>query len=66
MSTFESDVAAQLGRRTYTCDQIAQLYAAHRQGAYAGREIEWVRQEIDIFRAQREGRVLGGVTVAGK
>jgi hypothetical protein len=40
--------------------------AAHRQGAYAGREIEWVRQEIDIFRAQREGRVLGGVTVAGK
>jgi hypothetical protein len=31
------------------------------QGAYNGREAEWARLEADIFRAQREGRVTGGV-----
>jgi len=65
MSTFESDAAAQLGQRTYTRDEIAQLCAAHRQGAYAGRELEWARQEVDIYRTQREGRVFGGTDVHG-
>jgi hypothetical protein len=45
---------------TYTRDQIAQLYAAHRKGAYADREAEWARQEEDIIAAGREGRVSGG------
>jgi hypothetical protein len=44
---------------TYTRDQIAQLYSAHRKGAYAGREAEWARIEADIFRAQHENRVQG-------
>jgi hypothetical protein len=44
---------------TYTRDQIAQLYAAHRKGAYAGREAEWNQIENDIFSAQSEGRVQG-------
>jgi hypothetical protein len=43
----------------YTRDQIAQLYAAHRKGHYAGREAEWARQENDIIAAGREGRTLG-------
>jgi hypothetical protein len=33
------------------------LYAAHRRGAYAGREADWNRQEQDIIRAAAEGRV---------
>jgi uncharacterized protein YjbI with pentapeptide repeats len=45
---------------TYTRDQIAQLYSAHRKGAYRGREAEWARQEADIIAAGREGRVQGG------
>jgi hypothetical protein len=44
----------------YTRTQIDQLYAAHRRGAYTGREAEWARQEADIFAAIREGRVTGG------
>ena len=47
------------GKPVYTRDQIQQLYSAHRQGAYAGRESEWNRIEADIFAAQREGRVQG-------
>jgi hypothetical protein len=44
-------------RRVYTRSQIAEIYAAHRKGRYAGREQEWQRQEADIFAAVREGRV---------
>jgi hypothetical protein len=62
----ESDEAAQLGRRTYTRAENAQLYAAHRRGDYARRELEWRRQEYDICRAMREGRVLGGVSLFSK
>jgi len=29
------------------------------KGAYAGREVEWARQEADIIAASREGRVSG-------
>jgi hypothetical protein len=55
------------GRPTiYTRAQIRDLYSAHRQGAYAGREAEWARQEHDIIRAGAENRILGGVDVAGK
>jgi hypothetical protein len=43
--------------RLYTRAQIAQLYTAHRKGAYVGREAEWNRQEADIIAAGREGRV---------
>ena len=39
----------------YTREQIAKFYEQHRRGAYAGREAEWARQEVDFFRAQREG-----------
>ena len=46
-------------KRTYTGEQISQLYAAHRKGAYRGRETEWARQEADIIAAGGEGRVLG-------
>jgi hypothetical protein len=42
------------------------LYRAHQQGAYNGREAEWNRQEVDIIRAGAEGRIVGGVDVAGK
>lgn len=52
--------------RTYTRDQIAELYSLHRRGAYAGRETEWVRLENDIIAAGREGRILGAVDVHGK
>jgi hypothetical protein len=41
----------------YTRAQIAQLYSAHRKGAYVGREAEWARQDADIFAAGREGRI---------
>jgi hypothetical protein len=44
-------------RPTYTRAQIAQLYAAHRKGAYIGREAEWARQDADIIAASREGRI---------
>jgi hypothetical protein len=50
----------------YTAAQIAKLYDQKRRGAYAGREAEWARLEADIFRAQVEGRVLGGKDVQGK
>ena len=51
--------ARSFGKRTYTREQIGELYEAHRKGAYAGREAEWARQEADIFSAQREGRIQG-------
>jgi hypothetical protein len=50
----------------YSAEQIKRLYRQHQQGAYRGREAEWARQEADIFRAQREGRVTGGKDVQGK
>jgi hypothetical protein len=50
----------------YSAAQIAKLYDQKRRGAYAGREAEWARQEVDIFRAQHEGRVVGGKDVQGK
>jgi hypothetical protein len=50
----------------YTRAQIARLYRQHQQGAYRGREDAWARQEADIIRASAEGRITGGVDVAGK
>jgi hypothetical protein len=50
----------------YTGTQIQHLYRMHQRGAYNGREAEWAKQEADIFRAQREGRVMGGKDVQGK
>jgi hypothetical protein len=50
----------------YTRAQVAQLYAAHQKGLFAGRESEWARQEHDIIAAGREGRILGATDVAGK
>jgi hypothetical protein len=44
------------GQRTYTRDQIAQLYSAHRKGLLTGPA--WERQEQDIFAAQRENRIF--------
>jgi hypothetical protein len=41
--------------KIYTRDEIKQLYRAHQQGAYVGREAEWARLENDFYRAQREG-----------
>lgn len=54
-----SSRASSFGPPTYTRAQIKQLYEAHRQGAYKDREAEWARQEVDIIRAGREGRILG-------
>lgn len=54
------------GKPTYTRAQIAELYAAHRKGAYAGHEAEWARQEQDIIAAGREGRVIGARSVTGR
>lgn len=51
------DASVPLDRPTYTRAQIAKLYADHRRGAYVGREVEWARQEADLYTAQREGRV---------
>jgi hypothetical protein len=47
----------------YTRAQIAQLYSAHRKGAYVGREAEWARQDADIIAAGREGRIRGAEPV---
>ena len=52
--------------RVYSRAEIARLYDQHRRGAYAGKEAEWARQEADIIRASAEGRIAGGVDVAGK
>ena len=50
----------------YTRPQIAALYAAHRKGAYAGREAEWNALEADFVRAAREGRIIGAKSIAGR
>jgi hypothetical protein len=42
------------------------MYEQHRQGAWAGREAEWQKLEYEIIRAGAEGRIVGGVDVAGK
>ena len=52
--------------RIYTRDEITRLYSAHQRGAYAGREAEWARQEMDLIAAGREGRIRNPVDVAGK
>jgi hypothetical protein len=54
------------GKQVYTRDDVKRLYRMHQQGAYAGREAEWAKQEVDIIRAGAEGRILGGTDVAGK
>jgi hypothetical protein len=46
------------GKPVYSREQITRLYRAHQQGAYRGRESEWMRQEADIIAAGREGRIL--------
>jgi hypothetical protein len=51
------DASMPSDRPTYTRAQIAQLYSAHRKGAYVGREAEWARQEADIIAAGAERRV---------
>jgi hypothetical protein len=65
-STASNRTRSSSGKQLYTRDQVKQLYRAHQQGAYAGREVEWARQEADIIRASGEGRILGGTDVAGK
>ena len=54
------------GRHVYSRPEFARLYAAHLAGAYAGREVDWARQEADIIAAGREGRVLNAKSVAGR
>ena len=54
------------GKPVYTRAQVKELYARHQRGAFAGQEAEWNRLEYDIIRASGEGRILGGVDVAGK
>ena len=49
------------GKRIYTRPEILQLHEQHRKGAYRGREAEWARLEVDIHRAAKEGRIIGGV-----
>jgi hypothetical protein len=49
----------------YTRAQIAWFYNQHRRGAYKGREADWARQEQDLYAAQREGRVVGGLPPTG-
>ena len=51
------------GKRIYSRPEILELHAQHRKGAYAGREIEWMRIENDIIAAGREGRVIGSIPV---
>ena len=43
----------------YTRQNLRELYAAHRKGAYAGREAEWNRIDADIIKAGTEGRIIG-------
>lgn len=51
------DASVPSDRPIYTRAQVAQLYSAHRKGAYTGREAEWARQDADIIAAGREGRI---------
>jgi hypothetical protein len=57
---------ASSGGPIYSREQITKLYDQHRRGAYAGREAEWAKLEVDIIRAGREGRIQNPVSVAGK
>jgi hypothetical protein len=52
--------------RTYSRDEVAKLYDQHRRGAYAGREAEWAKLEVDIIRAGAEGRIQNPVDIHGK
>jgi hypothetical protein len=61
----QSRTAAAGDRPTYTRAQIAWFYNQHRRGAYKGREADWARQEADLYAAQREGRVIGGLPPTG-
>jgi hypothetical protein len=44
------------GSRTYTREQIGQLYEKRRKGGYT--DDTWNRIEQDIFAAQKDGRVI--------
>lgn len=44
---------------TYTRRQISAFYDNVRRGAYVGRDADRVRDEAEIFAAQREGRIRG-------
>lgn len=50
----------------FTRAQVRDLYAAHFRGAYKDREAEWARTEASIIQASADGRIVGGVDVAGK
>ena len=52
--------------KIYTRDEIKRLYELHRTGQWQGSEAEWARQENDLYRAQREGRVAGGLDLLRK
>jgi hypothetical protein len=54
------------GKPIYSRDDIKRMYEQHRQNAWTGREAEWQRLEYEIIRAGAEGRIVGGVDVAGK
>jgi hypothetical protein len=54
------------GKAIYTRPQISGLYAAHRKGAFAGREAEWAQLEADFIRAANEWRIIGAKNVAGR
>jgi hypothetical protein len=45
-------------KATYTPQQIKAIYEMKRKGAWNGKEAEFARLEQDIFRAQKEGRLL--------
>jgi hypothetical protein len=57
--------AAPSGTAVYTRPQIQAFYAAHRKGAYVGREAEFARIEQDIIAAGRENRIHGGLDPSG-
>jgi hypothetical protein len=72
-STRATTLGAPLYRRSsssrqpiYTRAQIKDLYDQHRRGRYQGREAEWARLENEIIRASAEGRIAGGMDIAGK
>jgi hypothetical protein len=52
-----STSAGPSGQPVFTRPEIAALYAAHRRGAYKGREEEWARIEQSIIEAARTGNI---------
>lgn len=50
--------SAPIGERTYTREQIADLYSRHRRGEFDKRESYWKELEADIFQAQHDNRIL--------